>query len=242
MNAARLRRLVVWDIRVQLREHIYAFTAFTTAAFAVVAYLLPADAPVSFVTGILFLDPAVVGVGFVGALILLERSQQTLPALAVTPASPAEYVVAKLLTFTALTVVGGGVVVTVWGWPLSMPLAGRMLLALTSTGVVAVLAGLVLVATANSVNHLIARMVPVAVVANLPLLAHFGIVTGWPAWLLFGINPGHAMLRALYWAAEPDALTRAEVVYAFGYLTLLAAVLMQRAVRLHTRTIGHVGS
>jgi fluoroquinolone transport system permease protein len=105
-----------------------------------------------------------------------------------------------------------------------------------------VLGGLVMVATAHSLNHLIARAFPVSIVVELPLLAHFGVVEGWLAWVLFGLSPGHAMLRVLLWAADPSAVTSAELIYAFGYMILLSGILFRWALILHTRTIGHVGS
>src|SRR5688572_14001839 len=104
MNATLLLRLMLWDIRVQARERIYLFTAVTTAMFATAVMLLPENAPATVVTAVLLLDPAVIGTGFVGGLVLLERSQNTPPALAVTPASAADYALAKLLSFAALTI------------------------------------------------------------------------------------------------------------------------------------------
>jgi fluoroquinolone transport system permease protein len=240
MNATLLLRLMLWDIRVQARERIYLFTVVTTAMFAAVVALFPENAPATVVTAILFLDPAVVGMGFVAGLVLLERSQSTPPALAVTPASPADYVLAKLITFTVLTIAGGLTIVVVAYWPPSAALLLRMALALTFTGILAVLGGLIMVATAHSLNHLIARAFPVSIVLYLPFLAHFGAIEGWPTWVLFGINPGHAMLRALLWAADPSAVTSMEAVYAFGYMALVSAILLRWALTLHTRTIGHV--
>jgi fluoroquinolone transport system permease protein len=242
MNAATLRRLVVWDICVQVRERIYLFTAITTGMFATAVALLPDNVAVTVITGILYLDPAVVGMGFVAGVVLLERSQGTPPALAVTPASPADYVVSKLITFTVLTVAGGLTIFAVAYWPPSPLLVLRMTLALAFTGILGVLGGLVMVATANSVNHLIARAFPISVVMYLPFFAHFGVVDGWLAWLLFGINPGHAMLRALLWAADPSSVTAVEATYAFGYMALLSGVLFRWALALHDRTIGNVGS
>ena len=67
MNAAPILRLALWDVRVQARERIYLFTVFTTAFFVATVALLPSDAPVTVITAILFLDPAVVGMGFVAA-------------------------------------------------------------------------------------------------------------------------------------------------------------------------------
>lgn len=238
MNTAVLLRLMLWDIRVQARERIYLFTAVTTGIFMTAVAMLPGNAPTTVVTAILLLDPAVVGAGFVGGLVLLERSQGTPPALAVTPASPAHYVLAKLATFTALTVVGGLAIVAVGFWPSSPALLLRMTLALVFTGALGVIGGLVMVATAHSLNHLIARAFPVSIVVELPLLAHFGVVEGWLAWLLFGLSPGHAMLRALLWAADPSAVMPVEAIYAFGYMTLLIAILLRGALVLHTRTIG----
>jgi fluoroquinolone transport system permease protein len=242
VNAVLLLRLMLWDVRVQARERIYLFTAVTTGVFAVAVALLPNNAPTTVITGILYLDPAVVGAGFVAGLVLLERSQNTPPALTVTPASPADYVISKLITFAALTIAGGLAIVAVAYWPPSTGLLLRMGLALAFTGVLGVLGGLVMVATANSLNHLIARAFPVSVVLYLPFLVHFGAIEGWPAWLLFGINPGHAMLRALLWAADPSAVTLLETIYAFGYMALLSAVLFRWALGLHARTIGHAGS
>jgi fluoroquinolone transport system permease protein len=70
-------------------------------------------------------------------------------------------------------------------------------------------------------------------VAFLPFLAHFGVVDGGWKWGLFAVNPGHAMLRALSWAADPSALPVADRVYAFSYMTLLIAVFFRRAMSIY---------
>lgn len=238
MIAMNLMRLVAWDIKLQARENVYLFTALSTAAFAATVLLLPTDAPASVVTAILFLDPAVVGTSFVGAMVLMERSQNTLPALAVTPVSPADYVLAKIITLTGLTFAGGMTIVAVAWWPLPLDLALRFILALGFSGTLGVLTGLLLVATANSMNHFIARAFPLTVFLFLPFFAHFGAIEGWLAWLLFAVNPGHAVMRALLWAADPAQVSLAEQIYAFAYMALLIALFRSWAMRLHTATIG----
>ncbi|WP_458756425.1 hypothetical protein ACSVBT_11800 [Afipia sp. TerB] len=238
MNTSLLLRLVIWDARVQSRERIYLFTAVTTAIFALVTALLPDDAPPTVATAILLLDPAVIGMGFVGGLVLLERSQHLPPALAVTPAATVDYILAKLISFMVLTIAGGLAITVVAWWPPSPALLLRMAVALTFTAVLAVLGGLVMVMTANSINHLIARAFPVSIVIDLPLLAHFGVVEGWLGWLLFGLSPGHAMLKALLWAADPSAVSLPAMIYAFGYMGLASILLLRWAIRLHEHTIG----
>jgi hypothetical protein len=93
--------------------------------------------------------------------------------------------------------------------------------------------GVLLVATANSMNHFIARAFPVSVVLYLAFLAHFDVVKSIWAWILFGLNPGHAMLRSLLWAADPSNVSTTEAIYAFGYMGLLVAVFFVWALRLY---------
>lgn len=237
MASRTLARLVAWDMKVQSRENVYLFTVLSTLAFATVIWLLPDQAPDTVVTGIMFLDPAVVGTGFVGGIVLMERSQNTLAALSVSPARPSDYVLSKVITLTLLTFVGGMFLVCAAYWPVSFDRAVRFIIAMGFTGALAVVGGLVLVATANSMNHLVARAFPVSVVLYLAFFAHFGVFEGLWGWVLFGLNPGHAMLRALLWAADPSNVSMAEAVYAFSYMALLIAFLFVWALRLHTDNI-----
>jgi fluoroquinolone transport system permease protein len=226
-----LLRLVAWDVRLQSRENVYLFTVFTTSAFAFVLLLLPGSVPHTVVTGVLFLDPAVVGMSFVGSIVLMERSQNTLAALSVTPASARDYVLSKILTLTALTFAGGMALVAVAYHPLPLDRAARFVLAMGFTGCLGVLVGLAVVARSASMNHFIARLFPITLVAFLPLTAHFGAISGAWMWGLFAVNPGHAMLRALLWAADPTQLNAVEPLYAFGYMGALIAFLLRRSTR-----------
>lgn len=228
-----LVRLIAWDVRLQARENVYAFTLLTTAVFAGVLSLLPEDAPATVLSALLFLDPAIVGLSFVGAMVLMERSQNTLAALAVAPIEPREYVLAKVLTLTGLTFAGGMALVWTAYWPVSFAMVMRFALAVGFTGTLAVVAGLLIIAKSRSMNHFIARLFPLTALLNLPLLAHFDLVRGPWVWFLFGPNPGHAMLRALLWAADPESVSTAEVVYAFTFMGLLVAAASHLALMLY---------
>jgi fluoroquinolone transport system permease protein len=235
-----LWRLVHWDIQLQARENIYAFTVLTTIAFAIFLSLLPADAPATVFTLVLFFDPAIVGASFVGSIVLMERSQNTLSALAVSPASARHYVQAKVITLTALAIVGSLFLVAVVYWVPPPDMVLRFTLALIFTGAVGALGGLLIVAGANSMNHFLARAMPITIILFLPLLAHFGAVAGVWQWLLFAINPGHAMLRMMLWAADPSAVTLADIIYAFAYLGLISVVLYRWAVATYGAELSRV--
>jgi fluoroquinolone transport system permease protein len=223
----------MWDIKVQARENVYLFTALTTLTFCVFIWLLPDVAPDTVITGILFLDPAVVGTSFVAAIVLMERSQNTLAALAVSPVRPSEYVLSKIITLTFLTFAGGMALVYAAYYPVPVDQAVSFIIAMAFTGTLGVVGGVLLVATANSMNHFLARASPISVVLYLAFLAHFNVVKGVWAWILFGLNPGHAMLRSLLWAADSSKVSIAEAIYAFGYMGLLIAVFFAWALRLY---------
>lgn len=232
-----LRRLVAWDIKVQARENVYLFTVLTTLAFCVLLWLLPDRAPDTVLTSVLFLDPAVVGTSFVASIVLMERSQNTLAALAVSPARPFHYVLSKIITLTLLTFAGGMTLVCVAYHPVPLEQALRFIITMAFTGTLGVITGVLIVTTANSMNHFIARLFPITVVLYLSFLAHFGVVEGTWAWVLFGLNPGHAMLRSLLWAADPSNVSMAEAIYAFGYMGLLIAALFVWTLRLYSDNV-----
>jgi len=238
--SATLKRLVLWDVQLQARENIYMFTMLTTLAFAIFLKLLPSEAPPTIFTLVLFFDPAIVGASFVGSIVLMERSQNTLSALAVSPAPVRDYVLAKIITLTLLAIVGSLFLVAAAFWVPPADMVLRFTLVLVFTGAIGVLGGFLIVAGANSMNHFIARAIPVTFVLFLPLLSHFGVVTGFWQWLLFAINPGHAMLRAMLWAAEPTAVSTADIVYAFAYMTLMIVIFYRWTVRVYTSELSRV--
>mgnify|MGYP000109071320 FL=1 len=238
--SSTLWRLVLWDAQLQTRENIYLFTVLTTLAFAIFLKLLPPDAPPTIFTLVLFFDPAIVGASFVGSIVLMERSQNTLSALSVSPAPVRDYILAKVVTLTLLAIVGSLFLVAVAFWIPPVDMVLRFTFVLIFTGAVGVLGGFLIVAQARSMNHFIARAMPITIILFLPLLSHFGVITGLWQWVLFAINPGHAMLRAMLWAADPAAVSLADIFYAFAYMLLMIAIFFRWCVVTYTSELGRV--
>lgn len=238
--SATLKRLIVWDIQLQARENIYLFTVLTTLGFAIFLKLLPPEAPPTIFTLVLFFDPAIVGASFVGSIVLMERSQNTLSALAVSPAPVGNYILAKVVTLTLLAIVGSLFLLAVAYWVPPIDMVLRFTLVLAFTGAIGVLGGFLIVAGANSMNHFIARAMPITIILFLPLASHFGVVTGLWQWLLFAINPGHAMLRAMLWAAQPSAVSTADIVYAFAYMAVMIVVFYRWTIGVYTSELSRV--
>ncbi len=106
----RLTTLAGLDVRLQLRYGIYYAYAFVIAFYVAVAVAFGNRLPAGAVGFIVYSDPAVLGFFFIGALMMLEKAEGTRIALAVTPATPADYLWAKTLTLTTVAVVAVAII------------------------------------------------------------------------------------------------------------------------------------
>ncbi|HEY9012106.1 MAG TPA: hypothetical protein VIN06_13910 [Devosia sp.] len=101
----RLGVLIAHDIRLQYRYGIYAAYAVVVALYVAILLSARAELPDWAAAFIIFSDPAALGFFFLGALMMLERSEGVRTALAITPISPLDYLWAKMLTLTGLSLV-----------------------------------------------------------------------------------------------------------------------------------------
>ena len=184
-----------WDMLLQLRSHLYSATLFTTLSLGLVAFLLqPYPIETKWYAVLLFTDPAIVGLSFVGAFMLMERGGRTLSALSVAPLTANTYLAGKVLSFSLLGVLSGlAIVLVVTRGHVNLLLA---VFALALTNGVAVLIGFGLAAGVRSVNAFLVRMSVAMLVAVLPLLAFFDVGPAALHWCL-AIIPSLSMLTLL---------------------------------------------
>lgn len=114
----RIAALLAHDIRLQYRYGIYAAYAFVIALYAALLVSAGPALPAWVAPLLIFVDPAGVGFIFLGALMLLERSEGVRSALATSPVGAADYLAAKLVTLTALALVASSVLMAI-GHPAS---------------------------------------------------------------------------------------------------------------------------
>ncbi|WP_417308411.1 hypothetical protein [Devosia sp.] len=97
--------ILAHDTRLQFRYGIYAAYAVVTAFYVTFFLLAGSLVPTWVPAVIVYTDPAVVGFFFLGALMLLERGENTRMALAATPIGAADYIAGKAITLTGLGLV-----------------------------------------------------------------------------------------------------------------------------------------
>lgn len=175
----RFRHLLLWDMRFQARYGFYLLYGFLTALYLLLLVSLPQSWKENAAAILIFSDPAAMGLFFMGAIVLLEKSQRVTSFFAVSPLSALEYVCAKVLSLNAIGLLVAAVLAAAAGCP-SLP---SMLVGTFLSSVFFTLTGILIATKITSLNQFLLATVPVEILAFVPAILHlFGIA---PAFLRF---------------------------------------------------------
>lgn len=160
----RIIKLILSDIRFQLKYGFY----FIYTVFCILYFFLLSIFPETWRENagsiMIYSDPAAMGLFFIGAIILLEKSQRVLNALAVSPVRVFEYIAAKILSFAAISVLVS-LIIALTARLKNIPM---VLLATALTSIIFTLLGLIVATKINSLNQYIIATVPLELVCFIP--------------------------------------------------------------------------
>jgi fluoroquinolone transport system permease protein len=173
----RLVTAIRLDVRLQLRYGLYAVTAVVVAVWAIALWLF-AEAlrphaamlvPV-FIAGNLLMTTFY----FVAALVLFEKGEGSLSAIATTPLSDSEYLLSKVLSLTALALVESLVIVALLTgaetrWGLLLPASALLAAIYTMLGFIAIVRH-------DSINEFLIPSLGYVFALVFPLVGQFGLV------------------------------------------------------------------
>lgn len=163
-------------MRFQARYGFYFLYAVLTVVYGMVLYALPEGWREKAAAILIFSDPASMGLFFMGAIVLLEKSQRTPWAFAASPVRPMEYVIGKVGSLSAVSLAVAAVLALTAGVG-NLPM---VLLGTAMAGGMFTLFGIVVAAKISSLNQFILWTVPVEVVGFVPAVLHlFGITPDW---------------------------------------------------------------
>lgn len=100
----RILALIKQDILYQIRHNIYSIYAFITLVYIAVLRFIPPNFKYVFIMDTLLTDTTLLGLFFIGAIVILEKEQNTLVNIFISPVKPYEYIIAKALSFSILAV------------------------------------------------------------------------------------------------------------------------------------------
>lgn len=175
----RFVHLLRWDMRFQARYGFYLLYGFLTALYTLVLVSLPPSWQSRAAALLIFSDPAAMGLFFMGAIILLEKSQRVTPCLAASPLRAREYVCSKVLSLSTIALPAAAVL----GTAVKCSRLPGMLLGTFLSSVLFTLLGLIIAARISSLNRFLLVTVPVEILAFLPAALHlFGVSPAWLGW------------------------------------------------------------
>jgi fluoroquinolone transport system permease protein len=164
---------------------------------------------------LLFFDPAVIGLMFVGALVLFEKSENVLQALVITPMKTDDYLLSKILSLTLLSTISATLFMILMiifndvSFNLFYLVAGILL-----TSVMLILLGFIIVSRVSNINgYLLGMMIGFIGLTFPPLLQLFGLVEN-PIFYLWPTQASFLLFDGVFQAA---ALNTWEIFYGIGY-------------------------
>ena len=213
----QLKTMLKWEFILQSRYKIIHLSILSVVLYFVALKTIPFIDSEYFRTVYLFLDPALIGIMFVGALVLFEKTENTLQALTVTPMKMRNYFLAKIISLTLLSVVAATLFLfLVHGLEFNYL---YMFLGIILTSVFLILLGFILSSRCNSINQYLLNVGAFNLVLFIPPMLH---LSGLYQNVVFYLWPSLASFFLLKGVFSEVAL--GETIYSVAYLALWATL------------------
>ena len=218
-NLKQFAEQLKWQFVILHRNNLINISIGITAIYAVIFYLFKDFVYMEKVlTLLVYNDPSLIGLLFLGLAVILEKNQQVLPAFLVTPMSVHHYLLSRTI---ALTIIG-------WLCALGMTIAAlgfSFNWVHFSLGVIGIcfifsLAGVFLISYTNEFLNYMLLSIPIMMLLSLPLLNYYNLTN--IAW--FKIIPTQGASDLLISSYE-SPLTALGLIWAYASTILWIGVL-----------------
>lgn len=213
----------VWaDIRFQFKQGFYLVYVLITVMYLIILSFFPKDILSVGLPLVVFSDPSVLGLFFIGGIIMLEKMQGVLSVLVVSPLRTTEYILSKVISLALVSVLAAFAITGFSNYGSVNWLLVFLSTVLTST--IFTLCGIMITAGCSNVNQYILKTVPYMLLFILPCFS----LIGFPYSDLFTIIPSVAALRLMLGAytGMPTYEAVGLIIYLIGmnYLFLRWAI------------------
>jgi len=209
----QLKTMLKWDVILQFRYKIIHLSILSVIIYYMSLIAIPSMNTTEFKTLYLFMDPTLIGIMFVGALVLFEKTENTLQALTVTPMETRTYFLSKIISLTILSIVSGFLFVFLshgFHFQYFYMIAGIVL-----TSIFLILLGFLLVARCRGINEYLGMMMMAFLLLFVPpLLDISGIYKN----VIFYLWPSQASF--LLFNGVFGTVSLSDTIYAIIYLSI----------------------
>ncbi|MFA6844280.1 MAG: hypothetical protein WCR02_00995 [Sphaerochaetaceae bacterium] len=165
----RIRNLLIGDIRFEFKYGFYFIYLILTIFYLALLLAFPASWRQKAATLMIFSDPAAMGLFFMGAIVLLEKSQRVIDALTVSPVTVTEYIASKVISLSFISVIVAMVLALFSGnGNLIWIFVGTLL-----SSIIFSLLGLIVATKISSLNQFFVRTIPIEILCFAPAALFF---------------------------------------------------------------------
>ncbi|EKD25777.1 MAG: ABC-2 type transporter [uncultured bacterium] len=187
----RLLHAVWADMRFQMKQGIYFVYVIITIMYLIILSFLPADILKIALPLVVFSDPSVLGLFFIGGIILLEKIQGVLMVVVVSPLKTIEYIFSKIISLAVVSVFAAFIITAFSNYE-SVNWLIFLISTLLTSGIFSLL-GIMINAGCETVNQYILKTIPYMLLFVLPC---FSLIE-FPYSYLFTVVPSVAALRLM---------------------------------------------
>ena len=212
---SNLKNMLKWEFTL-----LYRYKIIHISILSVVLYFLTTQAiedmnqPI-FHTMLLFFDPAIIGIMFIGALVLFEKSENVLQALVITPMKVDEYILSKITSLTILSVISASIFIGLLNIFSGIDFNVLYLAAgIIITSIMLILIGFIFVSRVNSLNEYLLTMIISFLGLLFPPMLH---LSGLYENVMFYLWPTQASFVLFTGVFNAASLETWEIAYGIGY-------------------------
>jgi len=208
-----LLAMLKWEFILQSRYRIIYIAFASVVLYYLMLEAVPLLNSVEMSTTFLFFDPMLIGIMFVGALVLFEKTENTLQALIVTPLKIKTYFLSKIISLTLLSLVTGTLFLLLTqglDFNIAYYLPGLIL-----TSVLLILIGFIFVSRCHSLNEYLLMIMLSFVVLFLPPLLHTSKIYENILFYLWPTQASFIMLKGTF-----TEIPLTDTIYAVSYLII----------------------
>lgn len=172
----RQKNLIIGDMKFQYKYGFYAIYVIIVILYACILFALPESVREKAALIMILTDPAAMGLFFMGAILMLEKSQRVLNTIAVTPVKVSEYVISKAISISILSLFIGLILALLSG---NTNILGVILGTLFGS-VIFTMIGLFIAIHTSSLNSFMIGTVPMEILFFVPAILYlFDIKNDW---------------------------------------------------------------
>lgn len=217
----RFLRLFLGDTRFQVRYGFYLLYALLTLVYLLLLSLVPVESKAVVAAILIFSDPAAMGLFFMGAIVLLEKSQHVQASLAVSPVKLWEYILSKGISLSVI----GCIVSLVLACMAGMSDLFLLFVGVFSSSMLFSFCGLFTAMRTDTLNGFMLASVPFEILIFIPAMLNlFGVVRS--PWTL--LHPGVAAIALI--GGLDDMGLKLLCILSLAIWNVLAFLLCHRAV------------